>query len=359
MTTSRPDYAREIRNALVDPLALCDRLGLLARGTFQRQPRGAIVRCPWHEDRSPSCSVRVARDGTIAVRCHACGATGDALSLVAQVHGINLRRSFRDALATAAEVGGMHALADEIRAGKPNDSRVAIVAPVVAPEPERDYPSAGDLSALMAATIPVTESAEVASWLNARGVAPEHVVANGLAVALKRDARLLPRFATYKGRSWVETGHTLILPMRDVYGAIRSVRAGRVVDGDSPKRLPPAGCKATALVMADALGVEMLAGTASPRRATFVEGEPDFLTWATRPHGASTAVIGIVSGSWNAAFAERVPSGATCMVRTDHDAAGDRYAAELQRTLRRGRFVVRSSRDWTPEAASDDDHEAA
>ncbi len=49
----------------------------VARGAT---PRQAIVPRPWHRDCTPSCSVRLAKDGTIAVRCHACGATGDALT---------------------------------------------------------------------------------------------------------------------------------------------------------------------------------------------------------------------------------------------------------------------------------------
>jgi len=358
VNVDRPNYAREIRFALTDAMALCERLGLTARGTFTRQPRGAIVRCPWHEDRSPSCSVRLGRDGTIAVRCHACGATGDALSLVAQVHGLSLRANFRDVLLAGAELAGLHGIVAELESGRVDSARSPAVAPRHEPEPERDYPDSVELSALLSTCVPTAESPEVAAWIRSRGLDPVAVDSAGLAVALPSDGRLLPRFATYKGRSWVETGHTLIVPMRDAYGAIRSVRAGRVGDGESPKRLPPGGHKATALVMADPLGVAMLTGEARPNRVTIVEGEPDFLTWATRPKRRPFAVLGIVSGSWCPAIDARIPKGTTVVIRTDNDRAGDAYAAQMKATLRRGRFVSRSCREWTPEGA-DDDHEAA
>ena len=74
------DLARDLRRApkACDPAGLCMELGLISgRGSFTRQARGVIVRCPAHEEKTPSCSVRVADDGTIACRCHACGWSGD------------------------------------------------------------------------------------------------------------------------------------------------------------------------------------------------------------------------------------------------------------------------------------------
>ena len=71
-----------------------------------RQPRGAVIRCPWHDDRSPPRSVRLAGDDTIAVRCHACGASGDALHLVAVAHGLDMRADWTRVLEIAASLAG-------------------------------------------------------------------------------------------------------------------------------------------------------------------------------------------------------------------------------------------------------------
>jgi len=55
-------------------------------------------------------------------------------------------------------------------------------------------------------------------------------------------------------------------------------------------------------------------------------------------------VLGIVSGSWSQDFADRIPYGSELIVRTHHDDAGERYAAEIVKTTR-DRAVVRRSAD--------------
>ncbi len=99
------DVVRELRRRLDDPARVVHALGL-EKGA-RRQPRGVTVLCPWHDERTPSCSVRVADDGTIACRCHGCGATADVLGLVAAVHGLDPRREFRRVLETAAAIAGV------------------------------------------------------------------------------------------------------------------------------------------------------------------------------------------------------------------------------------------------------------
>jgi 5S rRNA maturation endonuclease (ribonuclease M5) len=69
-----------------------------------------------------------------------------------------------------------------------------------------------------------------------------------------------------------------------------------------------------------------------------VEGEPDFLWVATRTR-LEHAVVGIYSGAWGnndigRAFASRW-KGARVVLATDADAAGDRYAEAIARTLPR------------------------
>jgi DNA primase len=328
------DHAREIKAALHDPMALCQKLGLVGGGgTFIRQgQRGVSIRCPVHEEKSPSCSVTRGPDGTVRVRCFGCAWTGDSLSLVAAARGLSLQRDFKAVLEEAGTLAGLYQVVDEIRRGAPHGDRPATPAPAPAPpaEPERTYPPAAEVHALLAQTVPCDEDGQVAMYLEGRGIDPEGVA--GLASVLPKEARA-PRWATYQGRSWAETGHRLIFVVRDDAGAPQSVRAGRVVEGDTPKRLPPAGHKAAGLVLADELGAAWLAGRVSPARVLVLEGETDWLTACQWKMSVPTARIAITSGSWTPALARRCRPGLPVLVWTDRDAAGDRYAAEIAKSL--------------------------
>jgi DNA primase len=59
---------------------------------------------------------------------------------------------------------------------------------------------------------------------------------------------------------------------------------------------------------------------------------------------ADWCVLGIVSGSWTDELAQRVPAGTRVLIRTDADAAGDKYARRIAETLRHCREVDR----WIP-----------
>lgn len=347
-----PGAALDLRHesALADPRALCTSLGLL-EGPFTRQASGFIVRCPWHDERTPSCSVRVARDGTVAARCHGCGASGDALTFIAAVHGLDMRRDFREVLRIAADLAGRWDLLDPTFAAPPRPPpRVTVLAP------ERDYPRASELGALWAACGRTSDDDEVAAALAARGLDAERVDDLDLARALPREGPL-PRWARYQGRSWQETGHRLVFPVYDATGAMRSVRVSRTRDDNTPKRLPPGGYRASGLVLADPFAVAILAcgvvpgETPDQLRVVIAEGEPDFLTWATRASDADAdafIVLGLVSGAWTPELAARIPDGAQVTIRTDHDLAGDKYAEAVRASLV-GR--CRLSRTKRPEAA--------
>ena len=112
---------------------------------------------------------------------------------------------------------------------------------------------------------------------------------------------------------------------------MRSLRAWRIGEGSAPKRLPPAGHRANELVLANALGQTLLAGPSSVQRVICVEGEPDFLVRAVTNPG--DAVLGVLSGSWTARFAFRIPFGCEVVVRTHADDAGDRYAQQIIESL--------------------------
>jgi hypothetical protein len=150
---------------------------------------------------------------------------------------------------------------------------------------------------------------------------------------------------------WTETGHRLLLPVYDEYGRMRSVRAWAVVDSDDPKRLPPTGHRVTGLVLACPNAAALLAGdaregTTAPPLVILTEGEPDFLTWATRISDAvdePPIVLGVMSGSWGDRLAARIPDRWRVVLRTHHDEAGDRYAWAIFDSLD-GRCAVLRSR---------------
>jgi hypothetical protein len=156
----------------------------------------------------------------------------------------------------------------------------------------------------------------------------------------------VPGWASFKGAPWAALGYRLILPLYDAMGSLVSVRA-RAVTPANPKALAPAGFSVAGLVLADSLARLMLAGEPlgddSPavdlvRQVGLVvlEGEPDFLTWATRASDANErapAVVGLVSGSWTNDMAARVPDGTTVFVKTHGDDVGDKYARQVAGTL--------------------------
>jgi hypothetical protein len=322
--------AADLRALLVDVADVCGRLGL--REGAQRQRDGLLIRCPWHADRSPSCSVRIAADGTIGVHCFGCGTNGDVLDLVAVASSLDPRGDFSQVLRHAAEI-----------AGRPKESTPPRSPRLRARSTTQNWPPAAEVRSLWSLSQPVGEVPEVAIWLRSRGLDPAAVEDGQLARALPTGTEL-PRWAWYDGTAWAEKGYRCLLPMFDDTGALRSVRVRSLADPKGPKALPPTGHTLRGLVMADALGRAVLATgrlpdlwpARIPLRIVFAEGEPDFLTWATAfPDSDATApaVFGVVAGSWTAGLAARVPDGARVTIRTHHDERGEQYARDIADTL--------------------------
>jgi hypothetical protein len=333
-----PDYAAEIKSTWSDPHAVLEALGLL-RGA-QRQAAGFLVCCPVHGEKTPSCSVQL-RGGILQWHCFGCDSGGDVLALVAACRGLDTRVEFRGVLLAAAELAGRNDIVDAIE-GRPTEPRPAPTPrPAPEPMPERTYPPQEEVLDLLAACTMTARDPGVTAYLKSRGLDADAVDVRGLAYALPQGAPL-PRWARYRGQTWIETGHRLIVPIRDHAGEARSVRAGRIVDNDTPKRLPPGGHTCRGLVLADAMAVEVLRAGSWPSWAkcapaiVICEGEPDHLTASCRTplracpdHGT----IGIFAGSWTPEIAARVPSGARVFVWTHHDEAGDKYARQIAESL--------------------------
>lgn len=96
-----------IKRRLADPATALDALGL--RDGAKRQARGFVIACPWHAERTPSCSVTTGPDGTLRAHCFGCGRTGDVIALGAAVLGLDVGTDFPRVLAELAARCGLSA----------------------------------------------------------------------------------------------------------------------------------------------------------------------------------------------------------------------------------------------------------
>lgn len=333
-----------IKRALADPREVCRRLGL-DRKARPQGGGGLTILCPAHGERTPSCSVTRGSEGTLRVKCFGCDLAGDVFDLLAVIERLDRVRDFPELLRRAAELAHVELERDQSR---PSTPRAPTKAPsaITRPAPARPYPPADEIGAFWSLCRAVTEDPEVGAWLTGRGLSPAAIARYDVARALPATASP-PPWGSYRGdperrrrpEPWPVLGYRLIVPLYDPAGVIRSVRARAVLPTHGPKALPPTGYAAKGLVMADPLASMMLTLGSWPehaeKRVVVSEGEPDFLTWASRGTGVRTlAVLGLAgSGQWTQDIADRIPEGSTVILRTDQDDAGDRYAEQITTTL--------------------------
>jgi hypothetical protein len=267
--------------------------------------------------------------------CSGCGEKGDPLQLVSwfvargplRDVGAEGRREVRAFLAS-------HSLCDPAPEGgawRPAQRRP--LPPPPPPEPERGQPPAAEVQALWLASRPVDEDGEVSAWLRGRGLDPHAVAVLDLARALPEGVAC-PRWAVCGGRAWSRT-HRLLLRAVGPEGHTLSLRARSVVGEVRPKVAAAGGSPAGNMVYADRAARQLLAHQ-RPGRLVVVEGDPDWLTWASRPaHG--WGVVGIWSGAWSQAIADAIPDGSEVLLRLHDDEAGQGYEERILDTLSRRR----------------------
>lgn len=283
----------------------------------RRAGRGWSARCPAHEDRTPSLSLGVGRDGRVLVRCWA----GCDTRTVLGVLGVGWSGLF----ATPPESS---------RRPSAGAATIRKLTPPAAPEPRR--PPLGEVLDVWTHCRPLCDDAEAAAWARARGLDPTAIADRDLARALPSERRT-PGWARIRGATWGVSGYRIVLPLFAPTGALMSLHARNVSPTSEPKGAFPAGHAVSGLVMADDAGRKLLVAGELPGTLWIVEGAPDFLIGATEWGDAADpwpAILGVVSGSWTPAIAARVPEGATVVVAVDHDEAGERYAARIAETLR-------------------------
>lgn len=322
-----------LRQEVTSPLDAIQTLGLFEGAS--RSGGGYLIRCPAHAERTASCSITPGPDGTIRARCFSCGWTGDLWGLIAARLGE--APGSRELLAAGLELFGRSEWLSE-----PRDRKTVSLPPIRQPAaslaPERVYPSPEDIGAFWGILGAVNDNQDCVEMLATRLISAEEVTRRDLARAISDDTPL-HRGCKFRGWDWWWTTHRLVLPVYDAQGVMRSLRGWACLSGveQSPKRLPLAGYLSSGLVLANEKAAGFLASGLLGSPLLVVEGEPDYLTWATHWDGA---VIGIGSGWWTQEHADRVPLGATVIIATHHDRAGDKYAEEITASLR-GRVTVK------------------
>lgn len=318
----------EIKSVLSDPERVLGLLGLFDGA--KRQAHGFMVCCPWHSERTPSCSVKLASDGTIAAHCFGCGAGGDVLSLVAAARGLDARRDFPRVVELAADLAG----------GSLDGYRPPVRRAMPAP---RLPPPVESVGALWAASKPVTDDPDLAVQLLTREIDPAIVEDRDLARCLPSSGTL-PKWARSGSQTWRDSDHRLLFQLWNAEGSLSSVHARLVekTDGYRKKGLFPSGHSAKGFFLADSFarllitnGVPSWWRQSEPPSVIITEGAIDFLTVATHYGCAedAPAVLGVLSGSWSDELAARIPTECRVIVKVHRDEAGQKYRDQICRSL--------------------------
>jgi hypothetical protein len=288
-----------------------------------------MVCCPWHTERTPSCSLTIGPDGTLRAHCFGCGQGGDVFSLAAAVFGLDVRADFArivQELAARCELNGT---------APPPPQRAP-------PSPPRRSPPLEGASTFWARCLPVCENPLLSrQLLDLRGLDPAVIADRDLARSVPPDG-LLPSWARHAGQDWRDSGHTLIVPLCDALGELRSVHARSLRPSAEPKGLSPVGHTSAGLIMACPFarlllgqGIPAWWRHSEPPTSIVLEGVPDYLTVACH-YGeweCAPATIGVISGAWSKEVAARIPDGCRVVVRTHSDEAGMKYRREIAQSL--------------------------
>ncbi len=333
-----------LRSSLTDARAIAIALGL--GHNMQSQTNGVTVPCPWHPDRTPSCSLRLTDHGLVA-HCFACGASGDIFTFVAKVSDLDVKTDFVAVIEIAKQLAG----------------NMPVASPPPAPTPERK-PLAhyAEIAAFVLRAFPVTDDVEVAAYVKSRGVLAEAIA--DCWAALPTTASLAPVatdvIAKFGAEAWGTFGlthadgtvkhasHRLLIPWRGIDGRIVAVQR-RAVSNMSPKYVFASRAHITI-----PYGTDKLADAGPSTDVALVEGAIDALAYRvlSRCHGHRRVVLGLPGTSgWRAEWASLV-TGRVVHVATDADEAGDavapRIGAECYRAgaVRVLRHRPHDSKDW-------------
>lgn len=348
------DLPQQIRARLADPISLCQALGF---SRIKRQHGGGIwVLCPVHNEKSPSCSVTVGADRTLRWKCFSCGATGDALTLIAVINNLSTSNAdFERVLEIGANLAGIHV--DRERPAQPRQ-----IAPRW-PEPVPD-PDAVDNDAFAKVIAPLAHigrldgslvSVDVCRYLDGRGllqaakadgwfaIAPTagELVCSVFGVELVARCGLVDNSGQLR---WPE--HSLAIPWRTQPGVVQTIQRRHLGDCDAKRRY----VFPTGRGPAQPYGIDRLT-TMGP--IALVEGAMDVLAWRTSasPTRYETP-LGVpgVSGwksEWDVLVTDR-----NVLIAYDDDEAGNREVPKLDARFRcagvarLARATPKMGKDW-------------
>jgi DNA primase len=352
----RGDEAARLKALAGDARAVCTALGLLRgkRGRdWQYQPRGVVIRCPNHAERTPSCSVRTGRDGTLTAHCMGCRWSANVFGLVAILERLDVHRDFPRILGRVASIVGV----------SPEDlmSSGYEPPPVPPPPPTLDVRTFDAIAQIIAARCPL--KGDVASYLRSRGL-HEAALAHGWC-ALPTNRRALSTLrdvivATVGLDAWTISGlsrdgggwtwplHGLVIPWRTRAGLVTTIQRRRVPgprdDARTPKYVFPSGRQPSTLY-----GVDRMQLGPSTTLA-FVEGAMDALAFevlAAR-NGLDACVLGVAGvDGWQPEFA-LTAAGRSVLVASDNDQGGEKAWDVWGASLRRHAADVRRARPAAP-----------
>lgn len=310
----------------------------------RRQARGLIVPCPFHDDRSPSFSLRDTDDGPIG-SCFACNASADAIKLVAHALGLELEGAgYIDALKATCERAGRWDLVVELE-GERRADRAPPPSPAVSRERTHEIAQAlvemlermpRDVEAYLARR-------HVLAWAQALGCVGLPAPAEQgpiVAAMLERFPRadLEAACVVRRGRDaiwWNE--HRLLIPWRRRDGSIATIqrRLLRPAHDGERKYMVPSGAMRE-LEPFGAHAFAIAAPTMPDAEVVVVEGALD--ACARRELALHAGDDALVLGSFNVtserthAWAPFV-AGRRVRVALDADDAGDAASPALGATL--------------------------
>ena len=334
---SARSFARELRRSppLNDPRALCASLGLKARF----QARGALVCCPTHDDRSPSCSVFLAKDETVAAKCHACGWSGDALGLIAAVHGLDARRDWRRVVDEAARLAP---IVVQTTPPVPPRWRELATTPCDNQTYHAVWSFALDLCSPLCTTAP-----NVARYLEQRRVLADADAAGVRGLPTNTRSLVRALLATFERATLEQVGllrrgresldwpdWPVLIPWRDRFGQITCVQKRRL-DGGVPKYRSPVGRSPRAPFGVDSLA-ESLRTCGGEAEVVLVEGALDALSRRriARHRRECVAVLGVYSAATPCAgLPSDLLAGRSIVLALDADDAGERACVAIAREL--------------------------
>lgn len=90
----------ELKRLLTDAEGFLSQLKI----PFTKEAHGYKIKCPKHEEKTPSCSVKMGPDGTLSVKCFGCGFGGNVFHLIAAALQLDIKADFKQVKEKAYEL---------------------------------------------------------------------------------------------------------------------------------------------------------------------------------------------------------------------------------------------------------------